>query len=247
MNYYKLIIAYDGTNYQGWQEQKDVSTIVNVLIKTFKHAFHCDLTIIGASRTDAGVHSLGQTALVKSELNLQAEQLKTIWNKRLPADIVITLLEKVDSTFHPMVKVKEKTYHYDFFLDRPLPFIQRFGLYFYWKVDIDKLRECLNIFVGTQDFRSFCSGDEMKTTIRTINEINLQYLVDLNVYRITIKGKSFLKYMIRRIVGASLEVASRKEVRVDYLKKVLKEKDPNQTLLNASPKGLILYKIDYEE
>lgn len=247
MNYYKLIIAYDGTNYQGWQEQKDVPTITNGLLASFKNAFHCDLTIIGASRTDAGVHSLGQTALVKTKLDLEAQILKDTWNKRLPSDIVITNLEKVDKNFHPMIKVKEKTYYYDFFCDRPLPFKERFGLFFYWKIDINKLQECLDIFVGTHDFRSFCSGDEMKTTIRTINEIKLEYIKESNVYRITVKGKSFLKYMIRRIVGASLEIASRKNIEVEYLKKVLNEKNPNQTLLNAPPKGLMLYKIDYEE
>ncbi len=107
------------------------------------------------------------------------------------------------------------------------------------------LKECLNVFVGAHDFRSFSSGDEMKTTIRTINEINLQYIADINTYRITVKGKSFLKYMIRRIVGASLEVASRKNIPISYLNDVLNEKDPNQTLLNASAKGLMLYKIDY--
>jgi tRNA pseudouridine38-40 synthase len=247
MNYYKLIIAYDGTNYQGWQEQKDVPTITNSLLKSFKNTFHCDLTIIGASRTDAGVHSLGQTALVKTELDLDAQTLKESWNKRLPTDIVISHLEKVDKNFHPMIKVKEKTYYYDFFCERPLPFDTRYGLFFYWKIDINKLQECLNIFVGTHDFRSFCSGDEMKTTVRTINEINLHYIKEINVYRITIKGKSFLKYMIRRIVGASLEIASRKNIEVDYLVQILNEKDPNQTLLNAPPKGLMLYKIDYEE
>ncbi|MDR3647078.1 MAG: tRNA pseudouridine(38-40) synthase TruA [Candidatus Babeliales bacterium] len=247
MNYYKLIISYDGTNYQGWQQQPIVPTVSNTMIKAFKDAFHCDLTILGASRTDAGVHSLGQTALVKTELYLEPNILKNSWNKILPSDIVIIHLQKVDETFHPMVKVKEKTYYYDFFVERPLPFNQRFGLFFYWKLDIEKLKNCLNLFVGTHDFRSFCSGDEMKTTVRTINEISLQYIENLNIYRITIKGKSFLKYMIRRIVGACLEVSSRKNVSTDYLSQVLKEKDPNQTLLNAPPKGLTLYKIEYEE
>jgi len=247
MNYYKLIISYDGTNYQGWQQQPVVPTVSNIMIKAFNNAFHYDLTLLGASRTDAGVHSLGQTALVKTELNLEPNILKNSWNKILPSDIVITHLQKVDETFHPMVKVKEKTYYYDFFVERPLPFNQRYGLFFYWKLDIEKLKKCLNLFVGTHDFRSFCSGDEMKTTVRTINEINLQYMENLNIYRITFKGKSFLKYMIRRIVGACLEVASRKNISVDYLVEVLNEKDPNQTLLNAPPKGLTLYKIDYEE
>lgn len=247
MNYYKLIIAYDGTNYQGWQEQKDVPTVTNTLLKSFKDIFHCPITIIGASRTDAGVHSLGQTALARTTLDLDDQTLKNVWNKRLPADIVITYLEKVDKNFHPMINVKEKTYHYNFCLERPLPFNQRYGLYFYWNIDIEKLKKCLAIFVGTHDFRTFSSGHDMKSTVRTINEINLIYIKDTDSYRIEVKGRSFLKYMIRRIVGACLEVASRKNLDVGYLKEVLDEKDANQTLLNADPKGLTLYKIDYEE
>ncbi len=134
MNYYKLIIAYDGTDYQGWQEQKDVPTITNALLKSFKDIFHCEITIIGASRTDAGVHSVGQTALARTSLDLDAKKIQETWNKRLSSDIVITHLERVNKGFHPMVRVKEKTYFYHFFLDRPLPFNQRHGLYFYWNI-----------------------------------------------------------------------------------------------------------------
>ena len=173
MNYYKLIIAYDGTDYKGWQEQPNVPTITNALLKSFKDIFCCQITIIGASRTDAGVHSLGQTALAKTDLDLDAQILQNVWNKRLPSDIVITCIERLDKNFNPMINVKEKTYFYNFYLQRPLPFNHRQTLFFYWKIDMDKLKECLKIFVGTHDFRSFSSGHEMKSTIRTINEINL--------------------------------------------------------------------------
>ena len=102
--------------------------------------------------------------------------------------------------------MEEKTYHYYFSLVQPLPFWQRYCYFVQRKIDLEKLKDALQVFVGTHDFRSFCTGYEMTTTIRTIKSINLEFVEQYQAYKITFKGSGFLRYMIRRIVGACLEI-----------------------------------------
>ncbi len=246
MNFYKLIIAYDGTDYQGWQKQKDVKTISGELLKTFKKVFNQNPTIIGASRTDAGVHALNQIARIKTKLKIETSKMLLAWNNKLPGDITIRTIENCNENFYPLKNVKQKTYFYHFFLERPLPFNQRYGHFHHWPIDLKKLEKSLKIFIGKHDFRSYSTGYEMESTIRTIDDIKLIYIPEINVYRIEVKGKSFLHHMIRRIVGASLEVASRKQLKIEYLQQVLDEKDQEQTLPSAPAKGLMLSEIIFE-
>lgn len=245
MQQYLCIIAYDGTEYAGWQVQPHQHAVANVVQNVFSQVFGQTIKLTGASRTDAGVHALGQVASFSCNLNLSCEKILNAWNNRLPPDILIRSLHNVEN-FHPQRNVRQKTYRYHFFLDRPLPFVQRYGYFHRYQVDIKKLQEAFKPFIGTHDFRSFCTGDEQETTVRTIDSISLQYMNRLNMYRIEIKGPAFLHFMIRRIVGACLEVASRDFLSVDILQKVLDEKDPEQTLPNAPAQGLLLYKIVYE-
>ena len=244
--YYKLIIAYDGTNYQGWQEQKSGSTIAGTLKKIFKYVFQKDISMVGASRTDAGVHANHQVARIKTDLKINATQLKNAWNRGIPEDILIKSLTKITTAFHPQKNVKQKTYVYKIFLKRPSPFIQRYGYYLDFEIDIKKLKNALKVFVGKHDFRSFCTGYEMDSTIRTIDSIIVKNIKSENALEIIIKGESFLRYMIRRIVGAALEVASRKKLDEEVLIKALKEKNPQQRLPTAPAKGLTLFKIEYK-
>jgi len=248
MKRYKLTIAYDGTGYHGWQIQPKLTTITGLLQDHFYRTFQMPCQLVGASRTDAGVHALGQVAECRTNFDLEPEKLFYAWNNILPDDIVIRSLEKTRETFNLYKQVDYKIYYYHFFLKRPLPFVQRYGWFFRYPVDINKLSEALQIFVGTHDFRSFCTGDEMGTnTIRTINSTSIDYFRRFGLYRIAIKGPSFLRYMIRRIVGASIEVASRTNLSIEVLNKALAKKDPRLLLPNAPAKGLLLYKIVYKE
>src|SRR5438128_2334288 len=149
MAVYKMVVAYDGTAYAGWQIQPDAVAIANVLQTTFFHVFHKSIKIIGASRTDAGVHALGQVASFVTDLSLDAKSMKKAWNNSLPGDILIRSLEKAADTFHPQCMVRQKIYWYHFFVERPLPFVQRYGHYVYKKVDITALQKSLALFVGT--------------------------------------------------------------------------------------------------
>ena len=112
--------------------------------------------------------------------------------------------------------------------------------------DFEKLKQALQLFVGTHDFRSFCTGYDWSDTVRTINSIDLEYLPEYDMYRIVIKGPRFLRYMIRRVVGACMQVAASPHLDIKILVEVMKQKNPEQTLLNAPAKGLMLYKIRYQ-
>lgn len=270
MKKYKIVVAYDGTDFLGWQVQPDQKTVAGVLQDTFKHVFGKSILITGASRTDAGVHAVGQTAAFTVDLNIDAQDLRHAWQNVLPDSIVLRSIEEVSLDFNPRAQVKQKTYYYHFFSERPLPMSARYGYYYRYPINPEKLYQALSVFVGTHDFRSFCTGDDYESTVRTIDAIDVEPLewfdglttsghcaqslartelvegcVRIKGYRIIIKGPGFLRYMIRRIVGACLEVASRDSLSCDDLKKALAEKNPLQLLPTAPAKGLLLYKIVY--
>jgi tRNA pseudouridine38-40 synthase len=243
---YTLVVAYDGTDYFGWQLQKDKPSIAQALQTAFEQTFKKNITLIGASRTDAGVHAVGQVAAFSTELDIAAQTMHWAWNNALPADIMIRSLTNVDATFHPQKNVKQKTYYYHVFLQRPLPFVQRYGWFYKYPIDQQKLKELTKIFVGKHDFRSFCTGDEMgEDTIRTIDEIIIEEFKRFNMLRVTVKGERFMRHMIRRLVGALLEGASRNYLSERDLCDILAAKNPEHELPNAPAKGLMLYKIIY--
>lgn len=246
MRTFKLIVAYDGTNYSGWQTQEHKPSIAGALNHAFKKVFKRDTKVLGASRTDAGVHALGQVVRVKTDLAISAQKLQWAWNNALPADITIRSLELVDDFFNPFCNVAQKIYHYHFFTERPLPFIQRYGYFYPYKLDKDLLKKALAIFVGTHNFASFRSiEDPRENTIRAIDAITLEYLPRYKMYRITVKGQKFLRHMIRRIVGASLHVATKDDSALLVLQKVMDACNPAHTFPNAPAQGLMLRKIKY--
>lgn len=242
---YKLVIAYDGTAYHGWQIQPDALTVAGVIQARFKKVFGRDCSMIAASRTDTGVHALGQVARIITDLCIDTFVLQRALNGALPSDIHIRSVTKITDTFHPLYNVDYKIYYYHIFVRRPLPQWARYGHYTR-KFSVEKFKEALTIFVGTHDFRSFCTGDDKESTIRTIQSIECVYDRRMCAYRVVIKGKSFLRYMIRRIVGAALHVAVSDEYEVSFLCKVLEEKNPEQLLPTAPAHGLLLRKIIYK-
>ena len=246
MTCYKIVVAYDGTVYKGWQEQHNATTVCGTLVKAFQTVFFQEAKILGASRTDAGVHALGQVAIVRCPIDIDPELLVQAWSKAIPFDISIRSIEKLDRLIHPHDGVVQKTYAYHVFFKRPLPLYQRFGWFVYKPIDLDLLQKALNIFVGKHDFRSFCTGDDLVDTVRTIDSVKVTLVPSWDAYRIEIKGKSFLRYMVRRIVGACVTVAFSPDINLDDIRRVLAEKNPCHTLPNAPAKGLILEQIDYK-
>jgi tRNA pseudouridine38-40 synthase len=243
-NQYKIIVAYDGTGYAGWIQQPDEPSIVQTLHDSFEHVFGKKIRLLGSSKTDAGVHAMGQVAVFKTDLTIPADKMKWAWNNALPESISIRSLE-LNNDFYPHAHVKRKTYHYDLFIDRPLPSYARYGHQPFGAVDWDMFQKALQLFEGTHNFAAFYTGNDREDTERTIDEIRLEYLKERRMYRVIVRGKSFLRHMVRRIIGASLAVAQRESVSLDDIQKALHTGQTNCQLPTAPAKGLMLYNIEY--
>jgi tRNA pseudouridine38-40 synthase len=251
MQAYKIIVAYDGTDFHGWQIQPQDITITSCLQDAWRNLFGQPITLIGASRTDAGVHALGQVArfFATPPATLSPEDIRTIWNSRLPASIHIRSLAKIDNpNFHPCANVKQKTYYYTLFLKRPLPHVARYGWHYCFidQVNLETFYNGLQLYRGTHDFGSFCKiEDDRTTTIRTIDDISVKRFNNWNALMVTVKGPGFARFQIRRMIGYALDVARRPELGINYLKDVLQNPNPQQTLLKADGHGLCLRKVVY--
>ncbi len=243
----KIIVSYDGTDFHGWQIQPVAVTVVSALEKTFLRVFGERISLVGASRTDAGVHALGQAAHFSTTLRLGCELIRKAWNGGLPPSIVIRKMDEVSAGFHACFDVTQKTYYYHLFTRQPLPFIARFGWFygFIHRVDFEKFQAGLQLFIGEHDFTAFCKLEGDKSPIRKIDAITVRRYNKWGVVQVEIRGKSFLRYQIRRMIGYTLDVARRPELSVDYLEDVLKSRDSQQTLLQADAQGLCLRKIVY--
>ncbi len=245
LNRYKVIVAYDGTDYLGWQEQAQGATVAGALQQSFRQVFKKDIKLLAASRTDAGVHALGQVATFTTDFMLDADRLLQAWSNKLPLAIHIRELKKVPLSFNPHHNIIEKTYQYVFSLKRQLPFDTRYVWYYRRPIDRQKLEKALAVFVGEHDFRSFCSSEYTGNTVRKMHAIML--VCDKDNYVITFKAPGFLRYMIRRMVGACLHVASHKLLTIDHLKTTLINKNPEHTLESAPARGLTLLAVQYKK
>ena len=248
---YKVIVAYDGTDFCGWQQQSYDLSVQSCLNNSFQNAFGLTANILGASRTDSGVHALGQVARLKTDLNLGSDKILKIWNRTLPRSILIRKIERVSDNFYPFHNVLYKTYYYHLFLKQPLPFISRYGWFYSFinQVDFYKFESALNLYVGEHDFTSFCKldKDSDKSCIRKIDKISLKKFDKLNMLRVEITGKSFLRFQIRRMVGYALDIARRKNLPIEYLNSLLNNPNSRQQLVKAESCGLCLRKVVYKD
>lgn len=247
MKWYKVIASYDGTDYYGWQVQKKLPTIAQTMQDAFKSVFKKTIILRGASRTDAGVHALGHVAFFSTDLTCDAQAIQFAWGNSLPASIIIKHLEEVGPIIHPHAHIFLKTYWYHFFVQKPLPFAARYGWHVLKKIDMHLLEEALQVFVGTHDFRLFCSSDVIGSTIRSIDSIKLLYVPEYGAWRIEIKAHSFLRYMVRRIVGAAIEVATNHNLSLMLLKDMLNDNEVACQYTCAPAKGLLLKSIEYRD
>ncbi len=249
INRYKIVIAYDGTDFAGWQIQAHDVTVAGQLQKTFKSVFGQDIKILGASRTDTGVHALGQVATFLTDVNVLVDDMLRAWNSALPTSIKIRSLEQVDESFHPFGNVDYKIYQYHLFLRSPLPHVARYGWYYCFvnQVNWSVFEQCLKLAVGTHDFASFCKQDaeDPKPTIRTIFKIKIEHVKALCAKRVTIKGPGFGRYQIRRMIGYALDIARRPDKSIADFKALLNNPQPRQELVRAEAQGLCLRKIVY--
>ncbi len=240
----RLIIAYDGTNYCGWQVQPNATAVQEVLQKHIEALTSEKILLTGASRTDSGVHALGQVAVFDTTKTWPAERFVPALNQRLPDDIVIQRAEEVALDFHPRYQDTLKTYEYRI-LNRktPLP-NERFYSYFAPKaLDLEAMREAAELIKGTHDFHNFCSTKtDVTDTVRTITELTLRKEGDMLTLRIT--GNGFLYNMVRIITGGLLKVGWHNRTVAD-IKKSLETKDRYVVGPTAPARGLTLMEIRY--
>lgn len=251
MHYYTIIVAYDGTNYHGWQIQPTAKTICSELQNAWYKVMKTEIKILGASRTDAGVHALGQVAQFAVQIPPSADlgSLRNAWNARLPNDIHVRSFFPSAENFHPCGNVKQKTYYYTLFLKKPLPMVERYGWFYEFMPDVnwEKFYQSLQLYVGTHDFASFCKVDvdNPKDTVRRIDSITVRPYHRFGAIIVEIKGPSFVRFQIRRMIGYALDLARRPDVDINFLQSLLTKPNPQQTLLKAEAKGLCLRRIVY--
>ena len=204
----RLTVAYDGTNYNGWQVQPNGITIEGVLNRALAELTGEPVTVIGASRTDSGVHSLGNVAVFDTETRIPPDKISYALNQRLPDDIVVQHSCEVPPDFHPRRCASRKTYEYKI-LNRTFPMpLRRFDTYFYHRrLNVADMQEAARLLVGEHDFKSFCSiHTQAKSTVRTIYSLTVEKQGDLIVIRVT--GSGFLYNMVRILAGTLLQAGS---------------------------------------
>lgn len=206
MKRYKLTIAYDGTAYCGWQRQPDPTpTVQRAVEKAAGYIVSHPVTVLGSSRTDTGVHAMGQVAAMNVETNLDADTLRRAINSRLPHDILIRTLEEVSMDFDVRT-ARHKRYRYVIWADRDRPVFYRHYVYhFYRPLDINRMQAACAHFLGTHDFESFKGQlDERENTTRTIFSCTTHRRGPLLI--IAVEGSGFLYHMVRTMAGTIVQV-----------------------------------------
>ena len=242
----KLIVAYDGTNYCGWQVQPNGLSVQEVLNRALSDLFGVPVTTIGASRTDAGVHALGNVAVFDTEARMPAERVAFALNTRLPEDIRIQGSEEVPPEFHPRFTQTIKTYEYRI-LNRTFadPCCRLNSTFWYGKLDTDAMQKAAAYLEGTHDFKSLATANPAVTdTVRTIYKTRLWKEEDMIHFQIT--GNGFLYNMVRIIVGTLMEIG-KGTWPPEQMQTILEAKDRSQAGPTARPEGLTLLKIEYPE
>lgn len=241
----KLTVAYDGTNYSGFAKNEGVVTIEGELNRTLSHLAKENIEVIGASRTDAGVHALGNVAVFDTGCNIPADRFRAALNTKLPEDIRIIRSEEVSDSFHPRYTDVQKTYEYTIYLGDVQPPIKRlYSWHIYKELDIKNMIAASNYLVGKHDFTSFCgvNGNQVKDKVRTVKDINI--IRNENELTIRAIGDGFLYNMVRIIAGTLADVGLGKISPLE-IKNILESRDRKLAGRTAPAKGLCLVRIEY--
>ncbi len=243
---YKLLIAYDGTRYLGWERQPGTDmTIQGKLEHVLSRMAGQPVEIIGAGRTDAGVHAKGMTANVHLDTDLAPDRIRDYMNRYLPDDIGIREVKKASNRFHSRYNAFGKTYCYTCYIGQIKPVFNRKYVYIPEEMpDIKKMQEAAGYLTGTHDFKSFCHNPKMKkSTIRNVDRIEIVKKGDY--LNFTYHGTGFLQYMVRILTGTLLEVGTGKRT-PDSMEELLEARNRSLAGFTAPPQGLCLMEVDYD-
>lgn len=237
---YKAIVSYDGTNYLGYQSQKNRQGIQDAIEKAFRLMTQTTIYTTGAGRTDKGVHALGQVFHFDSDLDIDEKTWLRV-NDRLPLDIRVVKITKVKPDFHARHSSKSKIYKYVIAKNPSTPFTKNYEVYIK-NLNVKPMVEALPLFVGTHDFKGFCQYVEGKPTIKTIYKADFKETK--NQYIFTFHGNSFLKYMVRSMMGTLIQIGlGKKDVTVIH--EILDTQNRSLAGKTAESRGLFLVKIFY--
>jgi tRNA pseudouridine38-40 synthase len=241
----KMVVEYDGAGYHGWQRQRDLTTVQQVLEDNVFRITRERVVIFGSGRTDAGVHALRQTAHFKTSSSISAPNLLAGINSLLPEDIVVKELQEVAESFHARFNVKSKVYMYQI-VNGPIrsAMYRNYAWYIRTPLDLVEMGKGLAILKGRHDFTAFCGKKEPDyNCIRTIAEVRLEKRAS-GIISIYLEADGFLRYMVRSVVGTLVEVGRGKRTPEELLN-VLQTKERKKAGITAPPQGLFLVEVKY--
>lgn len=246
MKRYMLRVAYDGTNYHGWQAQDNANTIEQELNKALSQLTGEEIVVMGASRTDAGVHAMDNVAVFDSDTTIPGEKIMYALSPLLPKDIIVQSSCEVPDGFHPRYQETRKTYEYQISNGKRInPLNQRFSCHVKEPLDEQTMNAAASYLVGTHDFKSFCStGSQAKSTVRTVYECQVTREGDM-VY-ILVSGNGFLYNMIRIIAGTLIKVGLG-AWKPERVLEALDARDRKVAGPTAPAQGLTLMAVEYAE
>lgn len=253
--YIRLLLEYDGTAFEGWQSQRSANTVQDVIEKAVFEITGERSRLTAASRTDAGVHALGQVAVCRTGSSLAEDVIQRALNAKLPDDIRVLSVEETNADFHPRFDAKGKRYQYLIGMGRhESVFLRRYVCHQYMSLDADAMKEAAEMLKGRHDFSSFrASGCSAKTAVRTIHSIEVVKLDSLDFLtfsfrgdfiRIAVEADAFLRHMVRNIAGTLIEVGRGKTV-PEGVREILEACDRNLAGPTAEARGLFLEAVYY--
>jgi tRNA pseudouridine38-40 synthase len=250
MRYFKLTIAYDGTDFHGWQIQAHKPTVQGEIVAVLRRLTQEDLQLHGAGRTDAGVHALGQVASFRTQSPLSAAEFQRALNALLPPAIRIVAAEETGPDFSARWSAKGKVYRYRLYRGKVVPpMLWRYVLHYPFPLNEEAMSDAAARFVGVHDFSSFAASsgseedDKERNMEREIFTAELQRTGDELWF--TVHGRSFLRYMVRKMVGTLLEVG-RGKLAPDDIDKLFLLKDRSKSGPTVPPQGLFMVSVDHD-
>lgn len=243
----KLVLEYDGSRYDGWQKQPANSKSITVQDKVEAVLSKMDneeITVIGAARTEAGVHAYSQIANFTTKSDAKLYEIKHYLNRFLPRDIACVEVSEVPERFHSSFSAKSFVYEYKISMGEvPSVFDRKYNHYSFHKLDVLKMKEACEFFLGEHDLKAFSDNKRMKkSTVRTIK--NIEVYGDINEVIITIEADDFWPNMARIIVGTLIEVGNGK-ISPCYVSDIIASKDREKAGETAEAKGLFLRDVNY--
>ena len=237
-------VSYDGTVYSGWQIQPNATTVEGMLRQAVSNLFGADIELIGASRTDAGVHALGNVAVFDVDTRIPAPKIAYALNVRLPDDIRVWQSIQVEDGWHPRHNDCVKTYEYSIYNDIfENPKKRLYSHFYYGNLDVNMMREAAAYFIGEHDFTAFCSaGSQVADKVRSI--YSLDVIQDGREIVLRVKGNGFLYNMVRIIAGTLIK-AGTGDIRPQDISGIIESRDRQLAGPTAPARGLTLVEIDY--